>query len=51
MRFIKNEQRTTTELSEPIAKWASVGFVDKQTVRNQEPRMRAPRVNAETTFL
>ena len=48
--FVEDQQRAGAEVAEPVAQRAGVGLVDQQAVRDQEPRVRAPRVDAEAAL-
>ena len=48
--FIEDEERSTAEVAKPVTKRCGVGFVDQQPMRDKKPRVRAPRVNAESSF-
>src|SRR5215467_1941140 len=50
MRFVQNQQRAWPEYVQPIAQRSGIGLIHQQPVRNQKPRMRGPRVHAESAL-
>ena len=44
--LVEDEQRAGPEVAEPVAQRAGVGLVDQQPVRDEEPRVRRPGVDA-----
>ena len=48
--FVKNQQRSGAEGAQMFTQWTNIGFINQQAVRDQEPRMGAPWIDAESTF-
>ena len=51
MRLVEDEQRAGAEVREPVAEGRDVILVDQQAVRDEEPRVRGPGIDAVATFL
>src|SRR5258707_11875618 len=49
MRFIQDEHRTCFEFLKEVAKASQIGFVRKDTVRNDESGPNAPWISREAT--
>ena len=45
--LVQDQQAAGRQVAEPLAHGIGIGRVDEQVVRNQEPAVRAPRVDAE----
>lgn len=50
VRFVEDQERRGIEIAKPVAEWRRVGFVAQQRVRDDEPRVRRPRIDAEAAL-
>ena len=50
MGLIEDEKGSGAEVAEPVTKRSGVGFVDKQPMRDEKSRVRAPGVDAKSSL-
>ncbi len=50
MRFVKNKKATRQHAAEMLAQSSRVIFIDQQLMRDQEPGMRGPGIDSESTL-
>ena len=50
MRLVQDEERAAAEFAQPVAERAGVCFVDQEAMRDEEPRVRAPGIDAEAAL-
>jgi hypothetical protein len=51
VRLVEDEQRPRPHVAQPIPQGTPVGLIDQQALRDQEPGVRTPRVDAVPAFL
>ena len=48
--LVQDEQRAAAEVAQPVAERAGVGFVDQEPMRDEEPGVGAPGIDAEAAL-